>query len=158
MQVWIEIDSRTNSDVLTQPTDVSREELFSHRIGDADDHVASPRGVAFGDRVTLVDETSFRAPERRTFDRHERRSVNGVHDRRPIGVGCFAEGRQSAENSGFAAVRVDDIGTKIANESPKLCERASITEGTDFTNEIGQFVCCDPTIIRSSKSGDSIKE
>jgi len=99
-----EIEAAENFCVLLAPANTRGEILFGHRIGNGDEMSGNAAGAAFGGAEEEIREAVLKIAEGRAVDRVD----DGGHTR-------FGGG-ESAENAGFAAVCVDDVGARTAEE------------------------------------------
>ena len=103
-EIGLERKAAEDAGVLFGAPDAGGQVLLRHRVGDGDEMGGDAGGALFGG----AEERVGQAPLKRT----ERRAVNGVDDDRHAGAGRG----EAAEDAGFAAVGVDEVGPPRAEQ------------------------------------------
>ena len=131
VEKWCQREAAENAGVLLGPADAGGKILVAHGVGDGDEMTGAAGGTEFGGAKEPVGGAAL--------ERTEGRAVNGVNN----GWHPGPRGGESSENTGLAAVRVDQVGSLRPKQFREFAQRDEIIprmNGTDEFRENGQGV------------------
>jgi hypothetical protein len=128
LKIRFEIKAAVNSGILVRLPDAGVQVLVDHGIGDRDEMGGDAGGELFGVAEREVGKSPLERPKRRTMDGMD----NDWH--------AGTTGRQSPEETGLAAVGMDDMGIEELKVAGQIEESAQIKPGLDGPDERGNEV------------------